>query len=129
MAATPPGGKISLLGSSGGGGMASITGSGGISGFSSASSSSGGYGSSSGGYSTSSSGGGFGGSSSGFGSSSGSGLNNQASDNSPQINLFSNGDTNTFALTIARVGVGRSATLQSANDGSVQVGDIVEVKQ
>jgi type II secretion system protein H len=129
VAATPPGGKISLLGSSGGGGMASITGSGGISGFSSASSSSGGYGSSSGGYSTSSSGGGFGGSSSGFGSSSGSGLNNQASDNSPQINLFSNGDTNTFALTIARVGVGRSATLQSANDGSVQVGDIVEVKQ
>jgi hypothetical protein len=43
--------------------------------------------------------------------------------------LFSNGDTNTFALTIVREGVGRSVTLQSSDDGTVKVGDIVEVKQ
>jgi len=50
-------------------------------------------------------------------------------DNSPQIMLFSNGDTNSFALTIARDGVRRSATLQSNADGTLKVGDIVEPKQ
>jgi type II secretion system protein H len=151
-AAVTLGGKPTLPGSSGSsGGMAGITGSGGIasafgssggfgssSGFSSgggfsSSSSSGfggsGYGSSGGGFG-SSSGGGYGSSSGGgYGSSSGGGLNDQAQDDTPQIMLFSNGDTNTFALTIERVGVGRSVTLQSADDGTVTVGDIVEVKQ
>jgi type II secretion system protein H len=137
--AVAPGLKPTFSGSSGG--MAGITGSGGIAG---AFGSSGGFGSSSsGGFSggSSSSGGGYGSSSGGFGSgfsssssggygsSSGGGLNNQAPDNTPQIMLFSNGDTNTFALTIERVGVGRSVTLQSADDGTVKVGDIVEVKQ
>ena len=123
-ATTAPGGTKSLLGGSSG--MAGITGSGAPgSGFSS----SGGYGGSSSGYGGSS--GGYGGSGSSGGLGSGGGLNDQAPDNTPQIMLFSNGDTNTFSLTIERVGVGRSATLQSSDDGTgtVHVGDIVEVKQ
>lgn len=58
-----------------------------------------------------------------------SSFNNQLADNSPQIMLFSNGDANSFALTIARDGVGRSATLQSNVDGTIKVGDIVEPKR
>lgn len=57
-----------------------------------------------------------------------SSFSNQLADNSPQIMLFSNGDTNSFALTIARDGVRRSATLQSNADGTLKVGDIVEPK-
>jgi hypothetical protein len=55
-------------------------------------------------------------------------FNNPLADDSPQIMLFSNGDTNSFALTIARDGVHRSATLQSQTDGTVKAGDIVEPK-
>ena len=58
-----------------------------------------------------------------------SSFSSQLADNSPQIMLFSNGDTNAFALTIARDGVRRSATLQSNADGTLKVGDIVEPKQ
>lgn len=120
-ATTPPGGTISLLGSSSG--LSGVTGTGGISGSLSGGSS--GIGSSALG---SSSGGLLSGGA--VGSSSGStGLNDQASGDTPQILLYSNGDTNTFALTIERVGIGRSATLQSSDDGSVKAGDIVEVKQ
>jgi len=57
------------------------------------------------------------------------GLNSTVSDDTPQILLFSNGDTNSFALTIVREEVGRSATLQSSDDGTVRVGDIIEAKQ
>jgi type II secretion system protein H len=57
------------------------------------------------------------------------GLNSTISDDTPQILLFSNGDTNSFALTIVREEVGRSATLQSSDDGTVRVGDIIEAKQ
>jgi len=46
----------------------------------------------------------------------------------PQILLFSNGDTNTFALTMAREGINRSVTLQSGDDGNIKVGDIIEPK-
>ncbi|HEY3731202.1 MAG TPA: type II secretion system minor pseudopilin GspH [Steroidobacteraceae bacterium] len=58
-----------------------------------------------------------------------SSFNNQLADNSPQIMLFSNGDTNVFALTITRDGVRRNVTLQSAPDGSVHVGDVLEGKR
>ena len=58
-----------------------------------------------------------------------SSFNNQLADNSPQIMLFSNGDSNSFALTIARDGVGRSVTLQSSADGTIKVSDIVEPKR
>jgi len=57
------------------------------------------------------------------------GLNSTISNDTPQIQLFSNGDTNSFALTIVREQVGRSATLQSSDDGTVRVGDIIEAKQ
>lgn len=53
-------------------------------------------------------------------------LNVTTSDDTPQIMLFSNGDTNSFALTIVRDGVGRTATLQSTQDGTLKVGDIIE---
>jgi general secretion pathway protein H len=58
-----------------------------------------------------------------------SSFNNQLADNSPQIMLFSNGDANSFALTIARDGTGRSVTLQSNADGTIKVSDILEPKR
>jgi len=58
-----------------------------------------------------------------------SSFNNQLADNSPQIMLFSNGDTNSFALTIARDRLGRTVTLQSSADGSIKVSDIMEPKR
>jgi type II secretion system protein H len=137
LATTPPGGTVSLLGSSSGA-LSTITGSGGLSsalGSSSAAGSSGGAfgnaGSSSGSIGPSgslgsggSSGGGMGGSSSG--GPSGSGLNTGTDDNTPQIMLFSNGDTNTFILTMQRLNANRSVTLQSSDDGTVKVGEIVD---
>jgi general secretion pathway protein H len=53
-------------------------------------------------------------------------LNVTTSDDTPQIMLFSDGDTNAFALTIERENTGRSATLQSTQDGTLKVGDILE---
>jgi type II secretion system protein H len=55
-------------------------------------------------------------------------LNSTVSDDTPQLLLYSNGETNSFALTILREEAGRSATLQSSDDGTVQVGDIIEAK-
>ena len=138
LATTPPGGTVSLLGSSSSGGVSTITGSGGLNsalGNSSAMGSSGGSfgnagssGSGSigpsgslGGSSGSSS---FGGSSSG--SSSGSGLSTATDNNTPQIMLFSNGDTNTFILLLQRANANRSVLLQSSDDGTVKVGEIVD---
>jgi len=61
-------------------------------------------------------------------SSSNGGLNSTINNDTPQMLLFSNGDTNSFTLTIEREEVGRSATLQSSDDGTVRVGDIIQVK-
>jgi hypothetical protein len=47
-------------------------------------------------------------------------LSAQIADNSPQVLLLSNGDTNSFALTLVREGVKRSVTLQSNPDGTIQ---------
>ena len=58
-----------------------------------------------------------------------SSFTDQLADNSPQVLLFSNGETNSFALTITRDGVGRNVTLQSAADGTIQVSEIVEPKK
>jgi hypothetical protein len=101
-------------------------------GFSGSGFSSGGFGS--GFTSSGSSGSGYGsGSASGGaaqGSGSGYGLGTQPDDNMPQILLFSNGDLNSFVLTMWREGVRRSVTLQTAEDGTtLKVGDIVEAKQ
>ena len=52
----------------------------------------------------------------------------QTADNSPQILLLSNGDTNSFALTMTREGVNRTVTLQSNADGTIKAGAIMEPK-
>lgn len=136
VAATPPGGTVSsLLGSSSG--IAAITGASGLGGLSSSGGtvngvSSGGYSSSGGlGSGFTNLGGASSGSSLGSGASSGGGigLNTQPDNNMPQILLFSNGDTNSFVLTMTREGVNRSATLQSSDDGTIKVGDIIEPKR
>jgi type II secretion system protein H len=46
--------------------------------------------------------------------------------NTPQILLLSNGDTNSFQLTIERPSTKRTVTFKSADDGSISAGDIVE---
>jgi general secretion pathway protein H len=56
-------------------------------------------------------------------------LDAPAVDNSPQIMLLSNGDTNSFALTIERDSSHRGVTIQSAADGSIKAGDVVESAQ
>jgi type II secretion system protein H len=147
VAATPPGGTVSASS----GGLGSITGSGGLSGLSSSGGlgnggfSRGGLSSSGSSYGSTGLGSGFTslgsssgssssfntGSSSGSSTGGGSGLDNQPDSNMPQIMLFSNGDTNTFALTMQREGVNRTATIQSSDDGdgTIKVGDIVEPKR
>jgi general secretion pathway protein H len=52
----------------------------------------------------------------------------QGSDNTPQILLLSNGDINSFVMTLARQGVGRTAVVRSTADGQVQADAIVEPK-
>ncbi len=49
-----------------------------------------------------------------------------AQSNAPQIMLLSNGDTNSFELTLLRSAVNRSVTLKSASDGSFSAGDIID---
>jgi general secretion pathway protein H len=58
-----------------------------------------------------------------------SSFTDQLAGNAPQMLLFSNGETNAFALTITRDGVGRNVTLQSSADGTVKVSDILEPKK
>lgn len=48
-----------------------------------------------------------------------------AQTNAPQILLLSNGDTNSFQLTIERPSANRSVTFKSASDGTISAGDIV----
>jgi type II secretion system protein H len=126
LAATPPGGTVSLLGSSSGG-VSTITGSGGLnsalgngSAAGSSSSAFGNPGSSSGSIGPSGSLG------SSSGGASGPGLSTGTDDNTPQIMLFSNGDTNTFVLLMQRPNASRSVMLQSGDDGTVKVGEIVD---
>ena len=47
-------------------------------------------------------------------------------DVSPQIMLFSNGDLNSFELTIRRASANRSVTLRSTESGKIEVGDMLE---
>lgn len=47
-------------------------------------------------------------------------------DVNPQIMLFSNGDLNSFELTIRRAAANRSVTLRSTETGKIEIGDIVE---
>jgi type II secretion system protein H len=52
----------------------------------------------------------------------------QDSDNGPQILLLSNGDVNSFTVTLARDGTRRSTTVLSKADGTIESGAIVEPK-
>lgn len=62
-------------------------------------------------------------SSSGF---SGSDLTAGVVGNAPQILLLSDGDTNSFNLTLERASARRSVTLKSVNDGTVSVSEITQ---
>ena len=53
-------------------------------------------------------------------------LKDAAADLTPQVMLFSNGDTSDFALTLARGEPVRSVTLKSAEDGKITVTAIEE---
>jgi general secretion pathway protein H len=55
-------------------------------------------------------------------------FDNQVSDNMPQILLLSNGDINSFSLTLLREGANRTVTVQSDVDGVIHAGEIVEPK-
>jgi len=46
--------------------------------------------------------------------------------NTPQILLLSNGDTNSFQLTIERPSSKRSVTFKSAADGTISASDVIE---
>lgn len=52
----------------------------------------------------------------------------QNPDNSPQVLLLSNGDVNSFALTLGRDGTHRTTTLQSKPDQTIDAGAILEPK-
>jgi general secretion pathway protein H len=56
-------------------------------------------------------------------------LTGRVAENAPQILLLSDGDTNSFSLTLARPSAHRSATLRSVNDGTISASEIVETKQ
>ena len=56
-------------------------------------------------------------------------FNNQVADNAPQVLLLSNGDTNSFSLTISRDSADRRVTVQSNADGVIQAGEIVEARR
>ncbi len=55
-----------------------------------------------------------------------SNLNAGVVGNAPQILLLSDGDTNSFTLTLERSSARRSVTLHSVSDGTVSASDIVE---
>ncbi len=56
------------------------------------------------------------------------GLQIGVTDNTPQILLYSSGETNVFTLTLVRTGTGHSTTIRSQPDGSIQSGDLIEAR-
>jgi type II secretion system protein H len=56
-------------------------------------------------------------------------LNSSVAGNAPQILLLSDGDTNSFSLTLERPSSHRSVTLRSVSDGTVSVSDIAVAPQ
>jgi type II secretory pathway pseudopilin PulG len=53
------------------------------------------------------------------------GLKDAAPDLTPQVMLFSSGDTSDFELRLSRSSVGRSVTLSNGADGNIAVSDLV----
>jgi general secretion pathway protein H len=56
-------------------------------------------------------------------------LKDEVANLTPQVMLFSNGDTSDFALTLRRRSAARSVTLQSAEDGKISVGVVEDLKR
>jgi general secretion pathway protein H len=56
-------------------------------------------------------------------------LKDRAEDLTPQVMLFSNGDTSDFELTLARAEAARSVTLKSAGDGEISVGALEDQRK
>jgi len=56
-------------------------------------------------------------------------LNSSVTGNAPQILLLSDGDTNSFSLTLERPSARRSVTLRSVSDGTVSASDITVMPQ
>ena len=56
-------------------------------------------------------------------------LNSSVTGNAPQILLLSDGDTNSFSLTLERPSARRSVTLRSVSDGTVSASDITVTPQ
>jgi type II secretion system protein H len=56
-------------------------------------------------------------------------LKAQIAKNAPQILLLSDGDMNSFSLTMQRSSAHRSVTLHSVSDGTLSTSDIVEASQ
>jgi len=55
-----------------------------------------------------------------------SALSSGVKDRTPQIMLYSNGDTNDFELTLARAELNRRAVIRNEPDGTINSGDILE---
>lgn len=53
-------------------------------------------------------------------------LSSGREDRTPQIMLYSNGDTNDFELTLARIDLNRRAVIRNESDGKISSGDLVE---
>ena len=53
-------------------------------------------------------------------------VENKLNNLTPQIMLFSDGDLNSFEVTLQREGVNRSATIKSVNNASIDSGEIQE---
>jgi general secretion pathway protein H len=56
-------------------------------------------------------------------------LSAHVAQNDPQILLLSDGDMNSFSLTLQRASAHRSVTLRSVSDGTVSASDIVQAPQ
>ena len=56
-------------------------------------------------------------------------LKDEVAELTPQVMLFSNGDTSDFALTLRRKSAAKSTTLQSAEDGKISVGAVEEMSR
>jgi hypothetical protein len=53
-------------------------------------------------------------------------LEHKLNDLTPQVMLFSDGDLNSFEVTLQREGVNRTTTIRSVNNASIESGELVE---
>jgi general secretion pathway protein H len=53
-------------------------------------------------------------------------IEHKLNDLTPQVMLFSDGDLNSFEVTLQREGVNRTTTIRSVNNASIESGELVE---